>query len=235
MSEYPKLITPVFRVAFPMLDNPQDRQPDKEGYVSRKYSVTAIWRPADFTDLEKEQWAAIKAALDVAVKETFKKTYKQLLDLNQQGGNYKLAPRSGLLKELTGFGEGTEFAALNANYRPHAVDQDRKPIENIEAAFYAGCYARASVRPYTFNNQGKGVALGMNGLQFMYDGERLDAGGTSSDDFDVEVEEKYRKLAVANGHAKAAADFGDAESNFKALAAKARRDVEEAIDDKIPF
>jgi hypothetical protein len=47
----PNLITPVFRVSFPKLF-----EPESYNGGAAKYSVAAIWDPSKFTAAEKKQW-----------------------------------------------------------------------------------------------------------------------------------------------------------------------------------
>ena len=57
-----------------------------------------------------------------------------------------------------------------------------KLIEDREA-FYPGCYARASVTAYAYDNVSKGVAFGLSNLMFVKDGERLDSRTDPTEDF----------------------------------------------------
>lgn len=79
---------------------------------------------------------------------------------------------------------GHFFINANSNRKPGIVDADLNPIMDKED-FYSGCYGRASVNFYAFNTAGnKGIAVGLNNLQKLEDGEHL--GGTASspeDDF----------------------------------------------------
>lgn len=54
-----------------------------------------------------------------------------------------------------------------------------------EAQVYSGCYARASINFYAFNTKGNaGIAVGLNNIQKVKDGEAL--GGRSSADADFD-------------------------------------------------
>lgn len=62
----------------------------------------------------------------------------------------------------------------SAKTRPHIVDQNVQPVMNIEEVFYPGCYVNASISVYHYSVAGKGIAIGLDGVQFFRDGERLD-------------------------------------------------------------
>lgn len=64
------------------------------------------------------------------------------------------------------------------NIKPTVVGHDITTPLGPED-FYAGCYARASVTPFAFKNIGEGIALGLNHIQKLKDGERLDSYGLS--------------------------------------------------------
>jgi hypothetical protein len=69
------------------------------------------------------------------------------------------------------------------NRRPGIIARDGEPITQYgPEEFYAGCYARASVTPYA-NTQSKSLSLGLNHLQKLADGARLDACTSPENDF----------------------------------------------------
>lgn len=164
-----KLITPVFRLSFPALFQMQSG-PDGG---NPRYGCCAIWRPADFTAPEKKLWAAMLAALDEISRERFKKPWKEL------PSTFKRGIRPGTDKEgWNGFGEGTYFASLTSKMRPGVMDEKRELVgpehDNAELMF-PGCYCRATVNPYSYDNIGKGVALGLRSIQRVNgNAERLD-------------------------------------------------------------
>ena len=71
----------------------------------------------------------------------------------------------------------------NANRAPGIVDLARNPILDREEV-YSGCYCRFSVNFYPFSASGNnGVAVGLNNVQKVADGERLAGGSRAEDDF----------------------------------------------------
>lgn len=174
---FTKLITPVFRASFPNLFVPKAMQ---EGQTP-KYSVSAVFDPSTFSVKDKERWEAIKALIDTATLEKFKKKASAL------PGNYKQAIRDGAEKaDLEGYGEGKVFANLSSKMKPGVVDKDGNDMSPDD--IYPGCYMRATVSAYAYDmNGGRGVALGLQNVRFVKDGERLDSRTDAGEDFkDIE-------------------------------------------------
>lgn len=179
MAEFKKLVTPVFRASFPNLFEAKG-MPGQANSVP-KYSVSAVFEPAKFNEADKKRWKAILEMIDEATLEKFKKKAKDL------PANYKQAIRDGSEKaELAGYGEGKKFANLTTKMRPGVVDSSGQDMASDD--IYPGCYMRATVSAYAYDqNGGRGVALGLQNVRFVRDGERLDARTDASEDFkDVE-------------------------------------------------
>lgn len=174
-----KVVTPVFRVSFPAVFEAKSF----EGSAP-KFSVSAIWDPSRFTAAEKKLWAAMIGLADEVSMERFKKKMGDL------PGNFKKAIRDGAEKaDLAGYGEGLLFANLSSKMKPGLIDKDRTPILSAED-FYPGCYARATITAYSYDNKGKGVAFGLQNLQKIAEGERLDSRTDAAEDFgDDEVDD----------------------------------------------
>lgn len=52
------------------------------------------------------------------------------------------------------------------------VDQNAEPMDS--ALLYSGCYARVAMNFYAYNTNGnRGITAGLNGIQFVRDGEPL--------------------------------------------------------------
>lgn len=200
MGEMKKLVTPVFRASFPELFEAKSFDGGKP-----KFGLSAVWTPAKFSASDKKRWAAIMAALDEASMDRFKKKWDKL------PANFKTGVRDGAEKaDLEGYGEGTMFANITSMMRPGVVDVEKHIIakdgaerEKLEAdgkdvsdklgseAIYPGCYMRATVTVYSYDNKGKGVALGLQNVQKVADGERLDSRTNAEDDFDDDVDERW--------------------------------------------
>jgi hypothetical protein len=194
-TEKPKaLLTPKFRVSFPSVFEKTSFENSEA-----RYSVVGLFTPASFTEDEKVKWKAIRSALDAVCVDEFKKTLNELVasgvPFRSPGGMPTiLSPkgqavwyRRGESKpHLQGYGPGIVFFTMaSSKRRPGIVDKSGAPItiENSEE-FYAGCYARASVLPFAYNNKfGKGVGIGLGNLQKVGDGESFSGFTSAEDDF----------------------------------------------------
>lgn len=173
------LLTPMFRVSFPSVFE----KSSFEGGEGR-YSVVGLFQPAQFTEADKAKWTAIRTAMDEVCKAEFKKTVKEM---QASGVAFRFPIRKGEEKpHLEGYGPGVVFFTMaSTKRRPSVVDKNGVSItaENSEE-FYAGCYARASVIPFAFNNKfGKGVSIGLGNLQKLGDGESFSGFTSAEEDF----------------------------------------------------
>lgn len=169
MAEKTTVITPPFRVCFPSVFAKAKPMPGNEGKET-KFELTAVFDPAGFSPEDKKLWDAFKAIANTCSIEHFKKPLKDL------GPTFRTPLRDGAEKEhLAGFGAGLIFCKMSTKVKPGIVASDGKTPITDEAAFYAGCYARAEVSAYHYNNVAKGVAYGLRSLMFVRDGDRLSA------------------------------------------------------------
>jgi hypothetical protein len=176
-SKGSRLLTPRFRVSFPQVF-------EKASYNNGtpRFSLTGLFYPLDFSDSDKVKWAAIKAKLGVVCQEFFKKDIKAM----KEDRSFKIPFHKGNEKEYQGYGDPNMiyFSMANSKRRPQILDIKGNPItsENSEE-FYAGCWARASVNPYAFNNIGKGLAIGLGNLQKLKDDDSFEGFTSADDDF----------------------------------------------------
>jgi len=168
-----KIITPVFRVSFPNVFEATSYQGG-----APKYGVTAVFDPETFSEADKVRWQEMMSPADEASLERFKKPLEKL------PANFKKPVREGSEKEgLAGFGEGLVFCSFTSRNKPGIVNVDGVTAIEDDADFYPGCYARATINAYAYENVGKGVAFGLQNLKKIKDGERLDSRTDASDDF----------------------------------------------------
>jgi len=171
-----RLLTPPFRVSFPSVF-------EKASYNNGtpRFSVVGLFYPAKFTEADKAKWQAILAKLNEVSIEGFKKPMKDL-----DRGVFKLPFHKGDEKDYQGYGDpAMRYCTMaNSKRRPQILDTKGNAItsENAEE-FYAGCWARASVNPYWFNNIGKGLAIGLGNLQKIKDDESFEGFTSAEDDF----------------------------------------------------
>lgn len=209
-----RLLTPTFRVSFP--DVFQKRVFQGQGEESGRYACAALFSgfevkdgrtiikvPGVWPEKDQVKWKALIAECNRVSIEAFKKPMSEL-----DRAVYKLPFHRGEEKDYTGYGPGIVFVTMSAkNIKPSVVGQDMITPLGPED-FYAGCYARASVTPFAFNNIGKGVALGLNHIQKLKDGERLDSFRSAEDDFGADPAEFEEDAGGEEVGADAADDFG---------------------------
>lgn len=163
------LITPKAILSYPALFEPK---PNKKGELF--YQCALVF--PEGTDLSE-----LKAAADAAGREKFgakwnPKTFKT--PFREDG-------------EEKGYPAGSVFFNAKSKSKPGIVDRyagadgKPRPIED-EAEVYAGAFVRASVRFYAYDTEGsRGVAVALNNLQKLGDGERLDGRMKAEDEFDA--------------------------------------------------
>jgi hypothetical protein len=149
------------------------KQPSMTAGQEGKYSITLIVsKKANLDELKK-------ACLTAAVKK-FGDKAKRLIE----AGRIKLPFRDGDEdREDDEIYAGKIFFAAKSNDPPGIVDEEGERITD-QFDFYSGCKCRISVWPYGYDvNGNKGVALSLNNIQKLGDGERLSGRGSPEDDF----------------------------------------------------
>ena len=182
-----KLITPLVILSYPHLDKPQ---PADEGQTP-KYSAALIVLPGTLEDpAEKAKFDAIQEALIKAGRAKFGEKFEQML---KSDGFKKCIRRDGAAKNYPG---DIYFNARSANQpglvyshaEPGTTKPARVPQEKVKEVFYPGAIVRASVSAFAFDNKGgKGISLGLNNMQFVRDGDRLDNRTKAEDEFAADL------------------------------------------------
>lgn len=131
-----------------------------------KYSVSLLISKKDAKTLGLVK-NAIKAALEEGKASKFGGTIPRA---------YKNPLRDGDTEREDETYAGHYFINASSNNQPGIIDADKNEILD-KKEFYSGCFCRASLNFYAFNTNGnKGIAVGLNNLQKLADGENL--GGT---------------------------------------------------------
>lgn len=121
---------------------------------------------------------------------------KKAIEAAKQAGKAKIADKNGKIPSTIKLPlrDGDEersddpayancyFVNASSTRKPSIVDANLDQIIDKEE-FYSGCYGRASINFYAFNVQSKGIAAGLNNLQKLEDGERLEGGSSAEEDF----------------------------------------------------
>lgn len=172
MAKGARLVTPVFRACYAQVFEPKGFEGSEP-----KYSVVAVFEPDKMNDGDKKRWEAMEDALEKISLEVFKKGVDKL------PRNVKVPFRDGSEKDgVEGFPEGCVFCTLSSKFKPGIVDGSKNLIEDSED-FYSGCYARATVIPFSFDNIAKGFAFGLQNLMKVKDGDRIDGRVQAEADF----------------------------------------------------
>jgi len=160
-----KLTTPEFRASFPTLFKPESYEGGKE-----KYSVVMVFpKGADLGPFKAAARAAAAARWPAGLPANLRSPFR---DGAEKG-------------DLEGFGPDTVFITASTIRKPGVVDRQLNHIIEPEK-FYAGCYARATVSAFAYDQRGnKGVSFGLHNVQFLRDGESLAGGTKAEDDFET--------------------------------------------------
>ena len=169
------ILTPTFRVSYPNVFKPKLNELSKK----EEYSVVALFKKGeDLSVLQKEiervaadKWGPGSFSKlesgEIRYTPTGKSPFKIRLPLRDQS---ERANEKGL---PAGYEAGAKFMNLKSNQRPPLIDQKRQDIID-STAFYAGCYARAAVNAFAYDQAGnKGISLGLQALQKVSDGDPL--------------------------------------------------------------
>lgn len=164
-----KVITPEFRVSFPNVFRPAKPMEGSNG--EPKYTLTMLF-PKD-ADLSKLKAAAKEAA-----------TEKWGADQAKWPKNLRLPFRDQGEKEFEGYEAGGIFITATSKQKPGLVDSQVQDIIE-ESGFYAGCYAKASVRAFAYDTAGnRGIAFGLGNVQMTRHGDPLGGRSRPTDDFE---------------------------------------------------
>lgn len=134
---------------------------------------------------------AIHAAINAAIQ-----TSGQTL-VNAQGQlppNLKMPLRDGDIERDNPEYAGHYFMSASSKRQPSVVDENIQPLLN-RSAFYSGCYGRASINFYAFNNKGnKGIAVGLNAVQKLEDGQPLSGGPSVQEAFGTPTAGQFNNM-----------------------------------------
>jgi hypothetical protein len=169
MGDKVNIVTPKARASYAYVFRTQKpMNPQQEA----KYSLVLLFEAG--ADL-----SALKMAAHAAVIE------KWGPDKEKWPKNLRSPFRDQGEKEGTdGYVKGSIFITATSKLRPGVVDAKVQDILE-EKDFYSGCYCRASVRPFAYDNAGnRGVAFGLQHVQKLADGEPLGGRTRPSDDFE---------------------------------------------------
>jgi hypothetical protein len=173
MANPDTVMTPEFRVSFAHVFQAQKAQ---EAGKKDRYGLTALF---DF-GMDDPRMAPMKNAAQAAAVEFFG---DKLKDPNFAKRLRTPFRDQGEKTDLDGYVSGRVFFNCTSVQRPGLVDANVTPIIN-ESEFYSGCYARATIRFFGYDQKGNvGVGVGLNNVQKLRDGEPLGGRSRPEDDF----------------------------------------------------
>lgn len=192
MSDSTNVVTPIATLSYPHL---AEAQAPTDGKGKAKFSCALVF--AKGTDLTQLQLAALAAA-----KKKFGEQWTlpngtkiPIAEAFAKGALRSPFRRDG---EMKGYPEGSIFLNVRTEQRPGCVDAQlaRIPVELVKEKFYAGCKVKASLAAFGYDNSGnKGVSFGLNNIQFIADGERIDGRKAAEQEFTAELAEAPADLA----------------------------------------
>ena len=158
------ILTPKFRVSFPKLFK-VDTYGD-----SPSFSVVMLF---DEAAQKTTEFLEMKAAAKALITERWPDPAKRPAGIRNpfRDGSERA--------NIAGYRAGIIFvtAKMKEEFgRPQVVDRDGQDVLN-QRDIYPGCYARAVVSPFVYENKSKGVSFGLSLVQKIADGEPLGAGG----------------------------------------------------------
>lgn len=160
-----KVITGKVRFSYVHVFEPSAVSEDND----KKYSVSIIISKKDKATIKKIE-DAIEAAKQTGIIKWGGKIPKAL----------KLPLRDGDVERDEECYENSYFLSAKSDRKPGIVDADLNEIISRDE-FYSGCYGRASIMFYPYDvNGSKGIAVGLQNLQKLEDGERLGGSSTSA-------------------------------------------------------
>lgn len=176
------VVTPQFRVSFPHVFKPHafdDKQKAKYSIVmlfDKTHNISALKQAADAAAVEK--WGADKTKWPKNLRSPFR------------DGNEK--------SDLAGYA-GTIFVSASTERKPGLINRDKVAIE-LEEDFYGGCYARAEIVAFAYDNMGnKGVSFALNNIQKIKDGDAFSGRKAAEVVFDDDFEFDDSGLEVEDG------------------------------------
>lgn len=170
-------ITPPAILCYPALFEPKIPKGSDPKTTKAKYSACLVFPPG--TDLKGLQRLAQEAA-----NEKFGDKWPAL----HKAGRFKFPFRTDA--EEKGYEKGSVFINAKSDTAPGVVGPmagvDGKPVAIDDAdELYPGCIVRASISFFGYDTNGnKGVGVGLNNLQKMREGKRIDGRRAASDEFD---------------------------------------------------
>lgn len=160
------VMTPNFRVSYPNVLKAKKNELSGQD----EFSLVALFpKGADLSALKK----AAKEAAEKKWGADQKKWPQMRSPFRDQGERAKEDEATGKKILPQGYEDGAIYLNLKSKQKPGVVDQKLQDIIS-ESDFYAGCWARATVNAYAYDNKGnRGIAFGLEHVQKVKEGDPL--------------------------------------------------------------
>lgn len=194
MSGYAKYacVTPTFRAAFMNLFEP--RKNDDNPSAKPKYGVTMLFD--DGEDLAELKNLAVQLMTEKFGTDKAKWPKGFNKPWRDQGEKDKNNPDA-TGKTYDGFVNGRLFMNASSERQPEVTDEAVQPIVSAKAV-YSGCYMRAHVTLFWYDQKGnKGIGVSLGALQKVDDGEPLGGSAPSAASVFSPVKANKKKAASA--------------------------------------
>lgn len=137
---------------------------------------------------DNEAVREIEALAERVAKENDPKNAEAVIKRLKQVDKFPL--HDGESKEKYAGYAGNYFVNANCTTKPRLFDGKREPVvdgEAIREKFYSGAVVNAIIEIFYYNNKyGRGIGVGLKGLQFVKDAERFSGGAQAdADEFPV--------------------------------------------------
>ena len=163
-----------------------------------RFSYAHVFKPASIIEGGDLKYS-VAILIDKKDKETLAKINKALEAAKQAGAAMWGGKVPAILKMPLRDGDeergdqeeykGCYFLNAASNQKPGVVNSNLDPILD-PSEFYSGCYGKASLNFYAFNQAGnRGIAVGLNNLMKTADGVSLSGLSDPRSDFADEVED----------------------------------------------
>ena len=172
-----KVNTPEFRAAFPQVfQAKRNTLNDKD-----EFSVVALFTLGQ--DLSMLKTACQEAITKKWGPDQSKWPQNLRSPFRDQGDREKLNEETGKMEMPQGYVKGAIYITLRSTQKPGVVDNNVQEILD-SSEFYGGCYAKASVNAYAYDQKGnRGVSFGLGNLQKLKDGDAFGNRTKPQDDF----------------------------------------------------
>lgn len=174
------MIIPCVRLSFPDLFVAR-----KQGEAATVDKFAGTFLIPAGSELEKKIEAEILRVAELKWPGKGAQVIKQIA-----GNNMRYCFRPEGEKTYAGY-EGNRFFKATNESRVPVIDRDRSPLVAADGKIYSGCYVSVAVEFYAYENNGKGIAASLMGVQFYKHGDAFSGGGVANpDDFeDLGVDE----------------------------------------------